>query len=457
MTSPSEDSLTVSGAWYGWRLPTLAVAFLGGLVALGSVLALERLHLPWMLPGSLVEHPVVAPMAFVFAAGFAAGLVKPFFMARAGTVTLSAEGVQWRGRFRSFTAWSEIEAYSDALPMTVRLVRRGKSVPSHKLGLPTRGEEARVQVLCFLDARGLRRVEVPPREIRLWRGIATGLLAVAVVILPWYRVNEPYWRLLDLETGVVTPSAEDKAFLSRYLPVRFALRPKVGSADPFVITGERDFDFPEGMLVVPRAHALPAIMCRAEAEGREIGTARAGRSPDTIFGQPRSGLAVFAWAHNLTPGRQSIRVVANVSLGRVNFEKATDLTVEVIPGSIVAETIRLVPGPAPPLEARAQVTPGNVLPFFSCKHLEHALAMDVAVLESGTCIYEGAAMVEPKGPLETGYLSDGALLVGPNLPHGRHVLVFRFTPAPKWAFATTVDITEIYGEPFEKELVVDVP
>ncbi len=452
-----EGHFEVSGAWYGWRIPTLAVALLGGGLALGSVLALTRLNLPWMLPPWLVEHPLVAPVAFVFAAGFAAGLVKPFFMARAGRVTLSPEGVQWRGRFRSFTAWSEVEAYSDALPTTVRLVRRGKSAPSHKLAIPTRGEEARVAVLRALDARGLRRVEAPPREMWLWRGIATGLLAVAAFVLVLDRVNARYRRLLDIETGASTPTEESAAFLSDCATAcRLALRASAGTEDEILINGTYDFASPAG-LFVPEARVDVHESCRTEVDGAVVGSMGPAHFYYTL-GTPRPPLMlqVIVPRRTLAPGRHAIRVVTQVRVGDVCCEKVNNFTVEIVSGSIAAQTVRLVRGSAPSLEVAA-FTHRGVYPYFSCEHLEHALAMDVAILESGTSIARGL-LIETKGPIERGALW-GLGHGGPvefTLPSGQHVLEFRFTPDASVAFENSVEITEIYGEPFEKELVVDV-
>jgi hypothetical protein len=452
------DSFTVSGPWYGWRVPALAVALLGGLAALGSVLALRWLNLPWMLPASTVEHPLVAPLAFVFAGAFSYGLVKPFFMARGGRVTLSARRVRAKRRgFRSHASWSDLVGYIDASPATVGLVRRGKTAPDPRLAIPTRTEEARVTALRILDARGLRRVEVAARGRPLGRALVTGLLAVFAFLLVLVPLNASYWELVELNAQTVATD-ESADLLARLVWVEHATRPVAGTDDAICL--RTAFGFHGRPAFVPERHFQIDIACRVEADGVVLATRR--RCPfGCEFGSrslPRGVSYEISCAiprHALAPGRHTLHVVSDFDLGEIHCEKTAEVPIEVAPGSIAERTVKLVRGAAPVLDVKAVVSrewKGNFLEATASFDLpERALAMDVAIIESGTEFASGW-LVAPKGVTGSEWLA----LIRPS-GSGRHVLTFRFTPDVALAFDKDVACTEIHGEPIEKVVVFDAP
>jgi hypothetical protein len=451
----TESWLKVPGAWYGWRLPSLAVALLGGLAALGAVLALRWLNLPWMIPATTVEHPLVTPLAFVFAGGFSYGLVKPFFLARGGHVTLSPAGVLAKRRgFTSRAVWNDLVAFTDDSSATLGLIRRGKNAPDTRLAVPTPTERERVAALRILDAHGLRRAEVAPRGRSLGRGLVTGLLASGAFLLGLHQVNARYWSLVELIARPVA-SAENAALLERSLRLDCVARPVAGTDDEVCLQCSLQAKLPSSFFA-PSRYLEFELLYRVEDEGAVVGSRRL---PCMAFGfggsfpLPASYQETLsAPGHRLARGRHTLRVVAAVCLGEIRVEKTAEVSIEVLPGSIAERTVKLVAGAAPDLEIRiGPWTNGQLAASVFFEPHDRALAMDVAFLESGTELGR-ATFVSPK------YESGGRWLAAfHSLRTGRHVLTFRFVPNAALGFGQQIGCTEILGEPIEKVVVFDAP
>ncbi len=456
--------LVVTGSRLGWLVPTLAAALGAALLALGSVLALGQLHLPWMLPASLVANPLVAPIVVVFAAAFAAALVRPTFLARSGRVELGAERIVFRrrGLLHRSVAWSELEAYTDASSASVGLLRRGERASRARFAIPTRTEETRVRVLHLLDERGLRRVEVAARGRRLAWALVAGALAVLAFLVALHAVNARARRALAIWASAKA-SDEDKAFLARTVHVRQRLRPAVGTEDALYIEGRVDFDKPARFLDSGREYFGIQIRERLEVDGAALAT-QSDQDGYTLggWGGVETNALPFRVRHRLPPGRHEVRIVTRVALGETRVEEETRATLEVAPGSVAASAVALVHGATPPLSlldpTRLTGEGGDVQLLMFCPWLDHAMAFEVEVLDGATSIERGV-LIEPAG---RGGLCGVATtdtkwdLVLRRLGVGHHALTLRFTPSTKLAFENDATCTEIYGEPFEKDLVLDV-
>jgi hypothetical protein len=177
----------------------------------------------------------------------------------------------------------------------------------------------------------------------------------------------------------------------------------------------------------------------------------------------RIPISVIVPRGTLTPGRHELRVVTRVHLDHASGSSESRVLVEVVPGSIAARTVKLVRGAVAPIEiyplishTRFQV---DVPTGISHGRLEHMLAMNVAAVESGTRCCRRTTMVAPRGAIGSprGLFPAGGIFdAAARLVSGRHVIELRFTPDPVLAFENDAECTEIYGEPIEKELVVDV-
>jgi hypothetical protein len=441
-----------------------------------------------MIPTSLVDPPLVAPVVALFVAAFTAALARPFFLARAGKVELGAERIVFarRGLLRRSVPWSDLEAYSDASPAMIGLLRRGETAPCPRLAIPTGTEEERVRVLSVLDEHGLRRVEVALRGRRLGWALVAGLLPVGAFFLALHFANAPYRRLLEIQRSA-SSTEEDVAFLARAVTLRQGpLRRAVGTEDALCIDGELGLNKLDGYYESESSVVL-TTSTRIEADGAVIASTSYGDTAYSVGGWEIGALLPFgsaavdefsrnlAWKdyklffrfrHGLAPGRHDVRVVSAVTVGRTVFEKETRVPLEVVPGSLAASTVALVHGATP----RLSVTGGSSVTYAS---LEHTLAMDVEILEDGETIDRGTIFA-PKGesgsvtlmtdapswvsrrPRDWGshQIGEIARLWKPVL-RGHHVHIFRFTPDARLAFENDATCTEIYGDPVEKRLAFD--
>jgi len=130
------------------------------LSGLGCSILFAEQGVPW-LPRS------VPPELFVIAslplAAAIALVIRRRGIACAGRVTLEGDVLEFeRSLWRARVQLSDLAGYRDGDPDFVELIRRRGARRSFffpRLTIPTCSEEARVQVLRALDARGLERLE----------------------------------------------------------------------------------------------------------------------------------------------------------------------------------------------------------------------------------------------------------------------------------------------------------
>jgi hypothetical protein len=476
------EKVVARGPWYGWRVPSLAASACGGGLVLASILALGRL--PWAIEGSgklFADAPLAAASVVVFAVGASYMIARSIFIARAGRVELDDEGIVFQRGFivKKRVAWSELEAFSDASSGRVDLVKKGEGFARPWLAIPTRDDATRAAVLAALDAHGLRRVEVSLRGRRLVRAAVVGVAAVLVFNGAVYVANHRYRRLKAMSTRkpsvedsqlkAMSPrklSVEDSEFLADRVSVQARVRTVIGADDDLSIEIHPELSRgPE--FFEPVQHIALYLSSEVEIDGARVprGTGRCGFGYD-IGGGQWSGPASYQTQirldpslHRLTPGHHVLRVISSVSVGGGTCVKTTTIPLEVEPGSLVAQTVKLLPGPSPELTVRPDgISRGEWYLRIHFKRPERALAMRVEILESDTTLARGVIFV-PAHAWGDQAIEDsrGYALRVSCRPSGRHVLKARFTPDPKVALSHDTRTTEILGESFEREFVVDVP
>jgi hypothetical protein len=458
------EKVVARGPWYGWRVPSFAGSGCGGLFVLVSILALGRL--PWAVAGSeklFANAPLLTASVVVFALAVSYSLAKSVFLARAGRVELDDEGIVFRrGLFlKTRVAWSALEGFSDASSGRVDLVKKGERFARPSLAIPTRDDASRAAVLAALDAHGLRRLEASSRGRRLVRAAVAGVVAVLVFDGAVYLANARYRRLHAMWPRRFS-FEEDCAFVDGCTSVRHLVRPVIGSEDLLYVES-RPALHTAAFFVLEEQVSLD-LVTHVEVDGAPVAS-----SPDRVgFGYRIGGWWFLYGAPSfsaqsqfgpLTPGHHVLRLVSNVYVKSGTAAKVTTTSIDVVPGSIAARTVKLVRGPVPPVSVEARWSSGRWYPMVGYEDRSHALAMRVDFLEGGTELGRGA-LVAPAPAWGNQFLRGpgGKFFQEPKLTKGHHVLVARFTPDPKLAFENDVEITEILGfETFEREVVVDAP
>jgi hypothetical protein len=469
------ETVVVRGLSWGFCLPTFAVAAAALLVAVGFLVAISRVAFPWMPQDAsalLWSEPVLPLSVLAFLVGVSASLAKSVFVKRAGRVELTDEGVVFRRRgiFSRKIAWPELEAYGDAHASEIDLVRRGLRHPRPADAIPARDEATRTAVLGVLDGHGLRRVEVPRAEWpALVRAATVGLASSLLLVVAIHAFNARRRRFDDLAAGRLS-DAQATALVTESFTVKCGIRPKIGADDALVV--RHTWTFRPVLSLDPVRVAKVDMTLRIEVDGRvQWETKQTGvAAPLCPFLDARK---VAAWRrlwqfpagfpnnanvplwHRLSPGPHSVRVVTGFQMNNGACTKETLQTFEVVPGSDAAESIRLVPGAVPEFTLEALPSSDVFTPrLVLARDLEHALSVREDFFEGEKLFASGKFFARAHGRSSQGEWGGPA----PNqLPSGHHVLKVRFTPDQKFAFDRDAEVTEILGETFERELVVDVP
>jgi hypothetical protein len=455
------------GAWYGWRLPSLAAAACAGALVLVSIVALATRHVPWSIEGSdklfAGAPPVLSASIVVFALAAAYSLAKSVFIARAGRVVIDDDGVVLkRGLFRrTRVAWSELEAYSDASSGRVDLVKKGESFARPKLAIPTRSDETHAAVLAALDAHGLRRIEVSSRGRRLARAAIAGAGALLVLFAVLHVANARYRKFEELANRRLPP-ADTAALLSETVSIRYVVRPVIGAEDGICLEIRPVVLNVPGILV-ERSGVFVHLTTQVELDGKSISKTRSTLNSDS--GDPFSfydpvnhfpyGDVVRSSARGLAPGRHELHLISSLKMVMSNGEcvKESRIPIEIVEGSLAEKNVKLVRGIVPdffvevdPRAERLEIGVNNDLPRALAARME--CLEGEKVLVSDTLFWRAQ-----RGPISE-FHSDWY----PKLSPGRHVLKVRLTPDPKSVYQNSnSDVTEILGETFEREVVVDVP
>jgi hypothetical protein len=467
------EPVVARGVRWGFRLPAIAVTAGVFLVVVGSFVALSWLRFPWM-PQELSTLPWSDPVGSFAALGFLLGtshsLARSVFLRRAGRVELSEAGVAIRGRGirTKKMAWTELESYSDAHPSRIDLIRirRGDRVSWPQDAIPTRDEATRTAVLGFLDGEGLRRVDRAhsmPRVVL--RMLVVGCVAAAVVAdVIYFGFYAKRARFDRLALGELSRE-EAAALISESVTVRPLIRPRIGADDKLGVGVVAAF--PPVLSFQPQRWVTFGFAMRVEVDGQPLVARGLGNKMGVLidartlaawsfFWAVRGGYPTYTFLPNLArlePGRHSIHVVSGLSDGDLECDKETFATIEVVPGSLV-ETIRLVPGPIPETTITGPIRYDVLFPEIRfLRDLDRAIAARLDFLEGEKPIQSGHFFA--RAGSSGGLFEWGGL--GPTLPRGHHVLKVRFTPDRAFAFEQDGETTEILGETFERELVVDVP
>jgi hypothetical protein len=468
------EKVVARGAWFGWRLPSLAASGCGGLLVLVSIFALSFARLPWTIRGSeklFAEAPLATTSVVVFALAASYVIAKSVFVRGAGRVEMDDEGIVFqRGLFlKTRVAWSALEGFSDASSGRVDLVKKGESFARPELAIPTGDDATRAAVLAALDAHGLRRVEVSPRGRRLVRAAVAGAVAVAAFPPALHVANWPYRRLHELNavrSGMCVPDD----FVADCVTLRHRFRTVIGTDDAlFVETRARYPGVPA--FFVPEESLGLSVLTEVAIDGEVVQSTRSSGNTFSYklggwewiaemlegYDHDRSWLLLAPSAHRLTPGRHRLRIASGACIGLSTCEKWTDTQIDVVPGSAVASAIKVVHGEKPKVTVAARAYGSSAWDLIANhEQLPHAIAARVELLENGRTIMAGTFLTPELTP--AGRTIKFESVFAPRLPRGHHALTARFTPDPKLAFENDVEITEILGfETFEREFVVDAP
>jgi hypothetical protein len=445
------EPLVVRGAWYGWRVPSLASSGCGGLLAFGSILALTYGRIPWSIEGSetvFSQAPLAGACVVVFAVAATYSLAKSFFRARAGRIIIDDDGVLFTGLIgETRVAWSELAGYSDSSGAHVDLAPRG-------LAIPTRDDATRAAVLAALDAHGLRRIEVSSRHRTMARAAIAGALAIGIFVAAVHIANRRYRRVDDLAAGSLPPT-EVATAIDEVLEVRPIVRSPLGVDDSLRLEARYEVRPVPGFFVPKKtltANVTTFIELEASVELDGKTSSGGASTLNVSIGSPTDILASIREAarmstsgkHHLAVGRHEAFVVSRVWVGKsISREKTTRVSFEVVPGSVAASHVKLVPGPIPDVRVEVYKNGGVSIKYVNVRP---PLAARVECFENGASLAEDSFIAGGTGTMFG--------LLQPHLGIGHHVLTFRFTP--NVPFAYDADVAEIQGETFEREVTVDV-
>lgn len=467
----------------GWRVPSLMGGGCAALAVVGTIAGLAAVHLPWMLPISsgLESHLRAQRLLALFALGAGYSLAKTHSLRRAGRASFSPGGVVFRGKglLERVVPWSQLDRYADGSPAAVELLRRGETWPRAALAIPTPDEATRTAVLRELDAHGLVRVEGSHPGRTVGRAVVAGTLVVLLALAVHFVATARYRAICALWHGTLS-EAEASAALEDLVTVRHLVRPVIGTEDSLFVeehhawvrdisqgldasfeTGARFYSGPDvrhfkgfdplsGYMDWLETDATTDL----DVDGRPL--AKESWSVDSLDDRYNPvEFYVDSRVHGLAPGRHELRFVTHLRTQFGACTKEERRTIEVVPGSIAARTVKLVAGECADLSVR--VDSNRWCYVFQESGRRRSLFGRVEISEDGRLLGEAKLIFQGDRAGRALVIGPGKTFELPTLTRGRHVLTFRFTPDARVAFENDVNVTEILGSPFERALVLEVP
>jgi hypothetical protein len=473
VSEPVRAPLVVRGWSWAWLIPAFAIPFGVGLLALGFLVALSQLGLPWTPANSsalLWREPVVPLSVLAFLLGASHSLAKSLFVRRSGHVELSDKGVVFRrrGLLTRRLAWKDLEAYSDAHTSSIDIIRRGRRLPRPGDAIPAGEEAARTAVLGVLDTHGLHRVEGTRAWGSLVRASVVGGACALLVVFLIYFENARRRKFEALAAGTLS-SADAAALVSESVAVQVVVRKVIGAEDGFDVEVACRAPPVVSLSSYPERWADGQASTRIEIDGRDV---MSGLEKSPEVGGPMPFLlhlpaanfdlahdADALWSypippsvHHLSPGRHSVCVVTRLKIDSGECLKETLTELEVVPGSLVS-TLRPARGDRTYDSCWVEASPTGCMPGFRLwAPLACTTAVRIDVVEGDNPLTSGRYLVRARHWQTVSEWQDVLMLA-----RGHHVLKLRFTPDPRFAFERDADATDFLADTFEHEVTVDVP